>query len=266
MAPRSWLALALSLGVLALCAPGALGYLATSASVNNVTIFCTTPEANYTIDTQAGGCAYCDLGPHTGKGCAFPTNGLAYSEYGSYPNRPTTALRPGGGTSTPALTQNVAFTYEKTQAPLAVVISNGTSPDVNHFGRIQFWIETDKFSLLQVSGSWQEFDIYNFDPSIRVHLEFANFATDARLRYIHIGVDIIEVFVVPFWTVIIEVDKGKVTGLRWDNTCSGCKYSCIEGACSVPYEHCRDNTNGVNCDLQVRLSPCPSPYGSPALV
>lgn len=90
---------------------------------------------------------------------------------------------------------------------------------------------------------------------VHIKVEFAGFSTPALRRVLITNVgENNGVYVVPFWTAVITLDRGVPVGIRWDNTCSGCTSSCIDGACSVPYAQCVDHTSGISCDYKLYVA------------
>lgn len=210
------------------------------------------------------------------------TPAFAGYQYCQLPSECTTSISMGnsqtplafanyaGPNAAPQNFGDMQFRWGRVQAPMAIVLGSSTSNGTQGrpTGKIQYWIETDKFSLLEVVGSYgQDF----IDPGLTsnsttpratanevvLKAEFAGFTTTAVHRAKVDSTTATDV-ISPFWTVIIELDRGRVTGLTWDNSCSGCsKDECIhddEGAeqgCGLTRTACNDNTNNVSCDLKI---------------
>jgi hypothetical protein len=144
------------------------------------------------------------------------------------------------------------FTYSYTaaapQAPLCVVVGykDNTTGLSMAVGKVQWWLFTDFFSLLDLYSSFGSlwFDNgYNgtalsyttaWAPNIGLtrnnvvlQVEFAGFVSPLKHRW-----DNNMQYVVPYWTIIINVNKGKITGISWDDGCFTCSgAACIDSTC-----------------------------------
>jgi hypothetical protein len=161
---------------------------------------------------------------------------------------------------------SISYLAGKVQAPMSIVLGNVASNGLTGrpTGKIQFWIETDKFSLLDVVGSTGVEFVdpgYNVTGAARdlanqvvLKVEFAGFTTPPVHRAL---VTVNDDLIAPFWTAIIVVDRGVVTGLEWDNSCSGCSDVCIRSvdgaaaACGITREKCKSGADNINCDVKV---------------
>ncbi len=227
---------------------------ASLVSAVEYTAICGDPGTAVTIDPQAGGFERCTGALKTCDNPGF-TQDILYAEYGTHP----------GKTVNITTFSNIGFAYGRVQAPVAmlfgkkseIVYANQTQKNITvPTGKVQYWIETDKFSLLELNGTFTPYsDPYAAKEDFYIKLEFAGKSTNAirRVGITGVGEDF-GVYIVPFWSAVITLDRGNVTAIRWDNTCSGCQYMCVDGACSVPYRHCVDHTNNISCDIKVYIA------------
>lgn len=136
------------------------------------------------------------------------------------------------------------------QAPISIIVGDSKRPRA----KAQFWLETDKFSLLEVLNSTS---VSILDPmnnalaeDVLIRAEFANFTTPAVNRA---KVDLVEGrFIVPYWSLVIDVDHGVVTGLSWDNSCGDCtQRQCVANQqCGMKQTECVGTEEGLSCDLK----------------
>ena len=112
----------------------------------------------------------------------------------------------------------------------------------NNTQKMVFYPKVDEFTLLEADGSFAEFgNVLN--EGLVVQVEVGGHSTD-RKRY-HTSTS-----TVAFYTVIIELDEGRVDDVYWDTSCTGCSDSlCIDGFCSIENSDCGE----FNCDIQVYI-------------
>lgn len=115
-------------------------FMATASTTQNTTINCTLAggvTSLYNVQSQACGTGFCAL--QQNSNCTFPFDSNSqYSEYGTWP----------GKSSALGTYSLIKYRQYRTQAPVSIVFANKTTPT----GKIQYWIQTDRFSLLQIDG------------------------------------------------------------------------------------------------------------------
>jgi hypothetical protein len=110
-----------------------------------------------------------------------------------------------------------------------------------------FYPTVDDFSLMQVEGSFGEWWLDDAVEDTFVRVEVGGKTSHWRRRGMGLGNN---KKIVPFWTVIVELDQGQVRKLQWDDGCYGCdESSCIDShACGEHYLAC---TSEKDCDLKI---------------
>lgn len=134
----------------------------------------------------------------------------------------------------------IEFERGLVQAPLAIVLSDSGGT----YNKIQFWIETDRYSLLEISNTASS---KYFNTDIIFKAEFGGFTTSTLHRAQKVNGS---TYIATYWNIIIVLDNGIVSDIFWDNTCNDCSNSnCIYNEqCSIPIESCKGSTN---CNFKV---------------
>jgi len=110
----------------------------------------------------------------------------------------------------------------------------------------------DDFSVVEVDNSygepWLDNDPTEEGASMHIRVEVGNVTSTYRRRSEGYGVN---KRVVPFWTIIFQLDMGRVVQVTWDSGCHGCsaETKCVDNqACSVPVSWCQSK---ADCDLKM---------------
>lgn len=217
------------------------------------TITCSDASTYTFTDVTRAGRDFCSSIPPACVNNVGMNNSLLYTELvatqrinSADPDLDTTKNDP---TSTETFSQ-MKFRAGHIQAPIAIVFGTEERPKA----KAQFWLETDKFSLLEVLNSTSVSLIDPASPTVAetvvLRAEFANFTTQTVYRA-QVDPDDGR-FVVPYWNLIIDLDKGVVSGLSWDNSCGDCeKKRCVAGQqCGVKYSDCLEGVDGLSCDVK----------------
>jgi len=108
-----------------------------------------------------------------------------------------------------------------------------------------FYTQVDDFAMLDLAPF--PIERTRFDqPNMWIQVETGGQVSPVKQR-VQSGSP---VYVVPFWTAIINVDSGIVTSITWDDGCYGCSGNeCIMETCGVDIGTCW--SNGVDCSLKV---------------
>mmetsp|Transcript_40436 Transcript_40436/g.95003 ORF Transcript_40436/g.95003 Transcript_40436/m.95003 type:complete len:244 (-) Transcript_40436:456-1187(-) len=108
---------------------------------------------------------------------------------------------------------------QKTSVCLLVAGGGSWSQEDFQYGRLLFQPVADDYTHLTVKGSYYTLasnDLDNFGTDIYVHVASQNRYSTQRLYSSRRG----EVF--PFLTAVVNVDKGEVVSISWDDSCAGC--------------------------------------------
>ena len=198
---------------------------------------CGTTVDQLTVDRTAS--QYCTLTNNNATCAPEFTN---YAAKFTYSNNP-----PLTSSSTPLRITNMS------PQPMTVVIYKNQKP----IGKIPYFVRVDRFSLLEIVGSnsTQLFDPYFDDTvytvekkteleSVEIAVEFLGFSTPRlkRARLIDENdLSLANRWVALYYTVVVKMDKGVVTGIDWENTCLGCSLEdCYEkeDTCGTRFNKC----------------------------
>uniref|UniRef100_A0A0A9WJ88 Uncharacterized protein n=1 Tax=Lygus hesperus TaxID=30085 RepID=A0A0A9WJ88_LYGHE len=139
----------------------------------------------------------------------------------------------------------VQFMRGYVQAPIAIIAFNDAT---KVFTKIQYWIETDRYTLVEITDT--NLDTY-FDPKLTIKVEFGRYTTPAlhRAEVVAGGTH----YVATYWNVNINLRRGVVSDVSWDNSCSDCPNSfCIYGEqCAVDVAACRKD---LSCNFKFYIS------------
>lgn len=174
------------------------------------------------------------------------------------------------------------FHQQLTGAPLYVVISDFQGRPAH---KTRFFLQVDRYSLLELGGTAGNADI-DVDPFIDnqpidetsaimmnntlIQVEFGGFTTPVVRRTFIPPVNPLDVVpvtnqqrrVVTFYTLIIELDRGMVKDLFWQEGCYGCGSSqnCwrepdVLPWCTTQYSDCSvvdlSAGSGVSCNIKI---------------
>jgi len=202
-------------------------------------VTCTSGQTYTNFDPKTGGTVYCaELNGGTTACDSGMTSDIIYS------------VEPAGYSDV----SFVANTHS--QAPITMVIGSGTMDDADQatpLVKAQFWPQTDEFSMIEIKDSF----FANMDPddpstyNYLVKFEFQGLSTPPVRLAQKIGNTL---YYVPYWTVVIKLEKGKVVGIRYDSSCQGCAYQCIDSACPVTYEACKNHEDDLDCTLKAYVA------------
>lgn len=108
---------------------------------------------------------------------------------------------------------------------------------------------TDRFSQLNVPGSGRQF--FN-ESDIYIYLNISNFVSEKRYYKQSNTPD----KYVGYWTAIITMDQGKITGLSWDDNCGECYASeCVGGTnCGIGYSDVDNCSDESVCNFMIYVA------------
>lgn len=100
--------------------------------------------------------------------------------------------------------------------------------------KTQFTVDVDLFSVFAIANISDNANATNITD---IRVQMGQLITPYR-RYNHSVNGI--AYVVPFYTLIVEADNGRVTSLSWDEDCGICDtdQQCFDGDCAVPADQC----------------------------
>lgn len=124
-----------------------------------------------------------------------------------------------------------------------------------------YWYSTvDTFSLYDIRDSLRGGDSSNYwDCASRIAFSYgSNINSSPKRRFGFYSDGTANSYcnmVVPFWTLIINVNNGAVSSLTWDDDCSTCDSThCIDGNCAVDIVNCDFYGGPTNCDIKVYVA------------
>jgi len=113
------------------------------------------------------------------------------------------------------------------------------------YDRYMFTPTADEFSSLQMTKSSSR-------PAM--HLE-----SQQQLSFIRLTRK--DDFIFPIWTAVITVEKGVVTGVTWDLSCTQCSSSnggkCIDNMYNFHFEEVFSERNSGGCGYDINEADCP---------
>jgi len=118
--------------------------------------------------------------------------------------------------------------------------------------KMLFYPKVEDFSLLQivtlnsttqrVVGVWDSLDLW-------IQVEFSDGVSPVKLRANRDSNG--HVFVVPFWTVIVQLNNGALDFIWWDDGCFGCGGAqCINDFCGIDSNSCKPDGES-DCDVKM---------------
>jgi len=114
--------------------------------------------------------------------------------------------------------------------------------------KMLFYPNVEEFSLMQIV---QGANLTLFDhPLMWFQAEYSGIASSVKHRRPQAPAD--TGFSVPFWTLVISLNNGRVAALNWDDGCIGCSGDqCVDDTCAIDITRCLgyngDTTTGADC-------------------
>jgi len=93
----------------------------------------------------------------------------------------------------------------------------------------------EDFSLLQLTTPPERLGAFDW-PSQWFQIEFSGVASEAKHR--RPQDEDSDNYIVPFWTLIVTLDGGRVSKLEWDDGCLGSCSPCVDSTCGIPIGNC----------------------------
>jgi hypothetical protein len=154
------------------------------------------------------------------------------------------------------------FQINKQQAPLCVVVGYDDGTNKFAIGKFQWWVTTDKFQLLDLYNSFKTNWFDNaYDPTVTplsdaafpslytrsnmvFQVEFGGKVSALKHRW-----DKTLKYVVPYWTIVIDITSGTVNTLTFDDGCFSCTTNtaaCVDNTCGL-YTVYGDTSSANQC-------------------
>lgn len=166
------------------------------------------------------------------------------------------------------------FRQQLTDQPLYIIVSDKSG--VARY-KMRYFLEVDRYSVMTLKGSAgnPDFDIAvaagtALTPGqiadmegVLLSAEFAGWSVPpVRRTLVRVPTNPSEDttnahrFVPAYYTLIIELDRGKMKGFRWERTCAGCSSDLCwkeEEQCLVQYSTCStvQPTSDLDCDIRI---------------
>eukprot|EP01112_Ceratiomyxa_fruticulosa_P005437 TRINITY_DN1605_c0_g1_i1.p1 TRINITY_DN1605_c0_g1~~TRINITY_DN1605_c0_g1_i1.p1 ORF type:complete len:241 (+),score=37.30 TRINITY_DN1605_c0_g1_i1:212-934(+) len=116
-----------------------------------------------------------------------------------------------------------------------------------HHQKAAFYPRVDEFTQVEIPGSDQ---VLLFNPNLTVWFEVNGYKTDMK----HIYDRDKDVFI-SYWTVVIDLNAGKLNGIQYDEGCKNCHPDqCIDNVCGVGRTKMSCNDEGVDCNVKAYLA------------
>lgn len=142
--------------------------------------------------------------------------------------------------------------YEQRTAmdpPICIVV--GQKGDSHNY--TAFYPDVDRFTMVEIDESFGEDWLDGSIAETYIRVEVGDKSSQWRRR--GKGFDSGNQYVVPFYTMIVELQDGMVKALTWDDGCYGCEgdsAACVDGyTCGVSTEVCQKEEK--DCDLKLYL-------------
>jgi len=119
---------------------------------------------------------------------------------------------------------------------------------VGGVAKVLFYPNVEDFSLMQLITPTDAAGAFDL-PTQWFQLEYSGVASPAKHRRYQPGPgedpNLVNEYVVPFWTLIITLDNGYVQSLDWDDGCLGGCSPCQDATCVVNIDQCQGS---ASCD------------------